>query len=452
MNEPTAFSPPARSGFARVRADLATPLLLVALRCGGAGAAFGISLLMARTMDAASMGVALTCLSVAPLAAVVVSGSTEAGCVRFIVGYRERGETDKARGMISFNRWVVLTLGSALLGVALIVAAAMALSGRMDDPRLATTVLLTVATAVVLGWLRIAAAHVMALGAVVRSLAPFSFLRQALLLLGLSIWVWTGATPDAADVVFLAFAGAGIALAVQAGLNRTPLRSLGVGPADRSDRAEWVKVGLQLGLALLFVQFSRDLTLVVSAASLAPEDVAVLGIATAIVGFAKFYVVAVNQSITPELSRTIARQDMDAFLRRVSSSNHLKFWPMLLALLALWLLGDRLAAVFGPDFADMTPILLILMLEPLALAWCGPGGNYLSLSGHQRVMLPLSVATILLLGAAVTLGALVDGTRGAAIGSSLAWVFWSTALAVQASRRAGHGLTLVSSIRRDLAR
>ena len=424
-----------------VRSELATPLTLVVLRSGGMGAAFLTSVLMARTMDAAEVGIALTCMSVASLSAILVTGSSEAGCVRFVVAYLERGELGKARGMVRFNRRVTLGVGLALLASLSIGQLLAARVGESLSPVLVATAL----TTLLLGWLRIGAAHAMALGEVVRSLAPFSFFRQGFLLLGLASWLLSGRQPDVSVVVSLMLISAGVALALQALLNRDPMRRLGTGHADGSDWKAWTGVGLQLGLALLFVQFSRDLTLVVGALSLSAEDVGVLGIATAIVGFAKFFVVAINQSVLPELSRAVACGDMETFMRRTAITNHLKFWPMVLAFLLFWLLGERVAAVFGPGFSDIAPILLILMLEPLALAFFGPGGSYLSLSGRQSVMLPLSIATIALLAAAVTLGAHAGGLRGAALGSSVAWIFWSASLAVLARRHAGRDITLLSS-------
>ena len=418
-----------------------TPLTLVVLRLGGTAAAFAISLILARTMDPVEMGVVLTSISAAPLAAIVVTGSTEAGCVRFIVAYLENGDVDKARGMVQFNRRVTLAIAFVLLTGLCIWLWAQAGSEQGASLVFAMTAL----TGLLLGWLRQGAAHAMALGKVVRSLAPFSFFRQVLLFLGIAICILMQKPLSVLLVVALMLASTAAVVVLQAVLNRIPMQRMGAGVADFSDRGEWTKVGLQLGLTLLFVQFSRDLIIVISSWSLPPNEVAVLGITTAIVAFTKFYVIAVNQSITPKISAAIARQDDSELMQRVAISNHLKFWPMVLAAFLFWLLGDHVTAIFGPNFTNITPVLLVLSLEPLALAFFGPGGNVLSLSGHQFVMLPLSVFTVLLLLAAVTLGANVDGVRGAAIGSSLTWVFWSTSLAYFAHKYTRHNVTLPGS-------
>lgn len=424
-----------------VRSELLIPLALVTLRLGGAFAAFSTSLIMARTMDPSDMGVVLTCLSVAPLAAILVTGSTDAGCVRFIIAYLERGEFDKARGMVRFNRRVTLSIGT-LLFVALSIWLWFANGSEHES---SIVIAMTALTGLLLGWLRLGAAHAMALGKVVRSLAPFSFFRQVLLFLSLGFWLLLQKPLDVHIAVTFMLVSTAVVVALQAKLNHIPMMRIGEGVADFSDQREWVKVGLQLGLTLIFVQFSRDLTIVISSWSLSSDEIAVLGITTAIVGFAKFYVIAVNQSITPKISAAIARQDTSALMQRVAISNHMKFWPMLLAALLFWLLGDYVAAIFGPNFSNITPVLLVLSLEPLALAFFGPGGNVLSLSGHQFVMLPLSIATVLFLIVAITMGAHLDGVRGAAIGSSFTWIFWSASLALLTHRYTRHNVTLPGS-------
>jgi len=394
-------------------------------------------------MDPGEMGVALTCMSAAPVAAILITGSTESGCVRFIIAYLQRGEIEKARGMVQFNRRTTVFIALVLLVILFI----WQLWSIGTERELSPVFVLTAITAALLAWLRLGAAHAMALGEVVRSLAPFSFFRQTLLLLGLVAWILTGKPLDVLVVVSIMLVSVAVVLAFQAALNHRPMQRLGTGRADVSDRNEWTKVGLQLGATLIFVQFSRDLTVVTSSLTLAPEDVAVLGIATAIVGLAKFFVIAVNQSMAPKLSSAIAAGATTTLKPKVAITNHLKFWPMTLAFVVFWWFGDYVGIYFGPNFENIVPILLILTLEPLALAFFGPGGNILSLSGHQFVLLPLSIVTVLLLVTAVTLGAQLDGVRGAAVGSSITWIFWSASLASLTARYAKQDVTLVSSTR-----
>ncbi len=425
-------------------ASFATPLLLVILRVGGAASALVLNIILARTMPAEDMGRALTYMSVALLMAILITASTDAGCVRFVAAYREKDELPKARGILRFTQKVVFFWGGALLIAGIAILAVLS-SGKAEGFPLALAI--TFGVALLMGRLRVGAAHAMAFGKVIRSLAPASFLRQLFLLVGVAVWVFFMGELSVTTVMWLMLAAMAIAVVVQYGLNHRLYATLGTDQSDTTEARTWVKVGLQLGLTLLFVQHSRDLTLAIAAISLPPEDIAVLGIATAIVGFAKFGVVAVNQSITPKLAKFVAADNTDELAKTVFLSNHMKFWPMVLAFAALALLGRWILGIFGPDFQDATPILLILMVEPLALAFFGPGGNYLSFSGRQHLLLPLASVTLVVLAGAITLGAYLGGLVGAAWGTSIAWLFWTISLAVLTRRTSGMDVTMIRSIR-----
>ena len=415
------------------------------MRVGGAVAAFVLSLLMARNMDPAEMGLAMTCLSAAPLATMLVTGSTEAGCLRFQVAYLNRNELGKFRGMMSFNRRVTLVLGTMFI----VITIGWLLITDQESGGLSTIVLLTAVTAVLLSWQKIASVHVMSLGHVVLAMAPFSFWRQALLVLCVGLWLLTDNTLTKEVVASGMLLSVIAVLILQVVLNHKPMQRVLAGKSDGldySDYREWTKVGLQLGITLLFVQFSRDLTLVFSSLSLSPEDISVLGIATAIVGFAKFYVVAIDQSISPKVSEAVARKEIDKILKKITITNHLKFWPMVLVYIVLWFFGDDIAAIFGPGFERIAILLPILALEPIAIAFFGPSGQLLSMSGYQSVMLPLSVATIVVLASAITIGAHFGGVEGAAYGSTVAWVFWTVSLALFTRKYVHYDVSMFSAI------
>ena len=426
--------------------ELKTPLALVVTRIGGAIAAFALSLLMARNMSPAEMGLAMTCLSAVPLATLLVTGSTEAGCLRFLVAYREKKELGKFKGMMSFNRRVTLVIGALFIVVTLGWLWMTDRTGAYSS----TVVILTAIATVLLSFQKLASAHVMSLGRVLLASAPGSLWRQTMLVMLVGLWILTE-YPLTKEVVVTSMLLSVIAvLILQETLNRRPMRQVLTAKnieSDYSDYREWTKVGLQLGITLLFLRYSRDLTLVISSFSLAPEDIAVLGIATAIVGFAKFYVISIHQTLGPQLSKAVARNEIDKIQKKIVYTNHLKFWPMVLVLIVSLFLGDEIAGIFGPGFEEIATLLPILMIEPLAMAFCGPGGQLLTLTGRQFIMLPLSIATVVVLGCAITIGAHVGGVVGAAYGSSFAWVFWTVSVALFARKYISQDVSMFSATR-----
>ena len=430
----------------RVLLELKTPFVLVVMRVGGAIASFALSLLMARTMNPAEMGVAMTCLSAAPLATLLVTGSTEAGCLRFLVAYLEKNELSKFRGMVSFNRRVTLVLSVVFLAGAI----GWILVFDRGSYDISAVVLLTASATVLLSWQKISSAHVLSLGHVVRAMAPSSFWRQLLLVLSIGLWILTDNALTKEVVAASLVVSAAAVLILQFVLNRKPMRRLQTEDqniSDFSDYRKWTKVGLQLGISMLFLQFSRDLTLVIGSLSLSPEDIGVLGIATSIVGFAMFCVIAVNQSLAPKISQAVARNKIDEVQKKIAITNHLKFWPIVIIFVVFKVSGEDIARIFGPGYEAIGILLPILTLQPLALAFFGPGGHFLNMTGHQFVMLPLSIVTVLLLAGTITLGAYFGGVEGAAFGASATWIFWTVSVCLLARKYVGRDFSMIATIK-----
>lgn len=421
----------------RVLSRFKTLATLLGLRMSGALAAFTLTLILARTMGQDDMGRAMALMSFAILLGVAVSGGMEAGAVHFIARYREVGDMARARGFLGLTRWVALALGM----VCAITAGWLLLTA--GAPAFAMALL----AAAVLGLLRVGAAHALAFGNVVASLAPTTFLRQLFLLVGIAAIALTTdrLSVSAALAVFLAANSA--ALAAQIVMNHSIVTKIGSGPSDRSTWREWAIYGFHMAPALLFVQYSRDLVLTISAWTLAPTDIAVLGVVTALTAFAKFAVAAINQSITPTMAKLIASADHDGLADLIRTSNHMKFWMVLVGTALAVPLGTPVLGIFGEAFRESTSILLILMVEPLVLAFFGPAGQYLSLAGHQRVMIPMALFALAALITGIIAGAWLAGLEGAVIGVAASWMVWMGTLALRVKRLSGIDVTMIGTLR-----
>lgn len=420
----------------------AMPATLISLRVGGAIAAFAISLILARNMAPAEMGRAMFLMSLAILLGSLASAGIEAGAVRFVAKYRHDVRLDKARGFIRLNRLIVWLFGPLLCLAVVGVLWVQSINGQTT---LDVALVVALITAVVSGFLRVGAAHAMAFGKVIRSLAPSTFVRQICFLAVLAAYISVIGRPNALDVIAMFLLGNLMALAVQFVWNKRLTISIDGGDADVSDWREWMQYGLLLAPTLLFVQYARDLTIIFAAWGLDPEDIAVLSVATALVAFIKFGVAAINQSITPKMAKLIAA-DKSAELRElINTSNHMKVWPALLCFGLVMLFGEAVLGIFGEAFQGQRNILLILMLEPLALAFFGPAGQYISLSGRQRALLPIALIALAFMMISINVGAWYFGLTGAAFGVAVTWLAWSGYLAFYVRQRTGMGLTFVNT-------
>jgi O-antigen/teichoic acid export membrane protein len=295
--------------------------------------------------------------------------------------------------------------------------------------------------------LRVGAAHALAFGKVVASLAPSTFIRQVFFLAALALYISLIGRPTALQVISLFLFGNVFAILVQWFWCRGITSSIDGPGRDVSDWGKWLRFGVSMAPALLFVQYARDLTLIFSAWGLRSEDVAVLGIVTALVAFVKFAVAAINQSITAKMAKLIVEDRQAELAELINTSNHMKLWPVLICFGIFAVFGEAILSIFGEPFDDHSNLLLILMLEPLALAFFGPGGQYISLSGRQRALLPAALVAIGFMMVAINAGIWAFGLPGAAFGVAVTWIAWSSYLAFYVRKQAGIDLTFITSLK-----
>lgn len=422
------------------RTGVLVPLTILSARVLGAVLGLVLSLLMVRVMGAHEMGRALTAMSLAMLLPILATASCEAGAARFLTQALYREEPGRAAGFIRMT-WQVA--GICIPVVIAIGAAAILLRGGGRD---GLVFLLAVLSVAFMGPLRIGSAHAMGFSRVIVATLPGTFLRPLMLLAFLTLFLLVSPTAPTASVVLACFLlSAAANLALQQLLLRQDYRRLAGVSRDLGPRRDWIAYGLQIGAALLFIEYSKDITVLFASLSLVPSDVARLSVALSFVGFARFAVIAVNQSVTPELSRRIAAGDDAHLLKIVDRSNLMKIVAALAGLVAFWAVGPALLGLYDADFARAWWLLPVLMADPVCLAIFGPSSNVLSLSGHQRVLMTVSLVMVPVLMALVASGGYLFGLGGAAVGATLAWAVFYGVLSLLVWRARGVNLTLFGS-------
>lgn len=443
----TATRSPVPPGRRSAAATLLTIAIQVFCRLGGAAAAVLLNLVMARTMAPAEVGIALSAMSAGVLGALLASGGIEAAAVRFLPRYRTHGETARIRGYLRFGTGQAIALGLGLGGIALAVASVAAARDPTFWP-----LAFAAPGAALLGLGRVLASQSLGFGRPLAATVPLQFVRPVILLAGVFALSLAVPAPSAIAVMACFILATMIAAGLQAALTLPLYRSVPPGAPDYSDWRQWIGIGLQLGAGAIFLEFGRDLAILVSSLSLSPAEVAVYAVAIRIIGFVKFGLVAVNQNFMPALSAAVARSDDAAMARIVAISNHLKFWPILASGILLVYAGPPLLALFGPEYERAAPLLLILMGEPLLMAMLGPASSLLAFTRHYRVIVSVTLAAAVVLVAGVLLGGRLAGPVGASWAVVIAWAFWSVTLAVLARRLLGIDITIIGSVRWSLAR
>lgn len=114
---------------------------------------------------------------------------------------------------------------------------------------------------------------------------------------------------------------------------------------------------------------------------------------------------AISQAMAPQVSAQLARGDHPAaeqMIQRLTTWTVLALWPVAAALAFA---GPGLMSLFGAEFTDAAPLLIVLGVGLAVIAAIGPGDTVLLMTGDSRgsllnhvtalvVMLGVSVATI----------------------------------------------------------
>lgn len=431
-----------------MRRGAVRPLIILGARVFGAVLGLVLSLMMARVMGPHEMGRALTAMSLAMILPILASGSCEIGASRYITQALFRGETARAAGFVRMTWQVAAICIPLVIGVGVL---AIMLSMPAGHDRLALGI--AIVSGALMGLLRIGSAHAMGFSRVIVATLPGTFLRPLMLVLFLGLYMLVAATPPSAPVVLACFfLSAVVNLGLQQALLAPEYRRLkGVTP-DLTERRGWIAYGFQMGATMLFIEYSKEITVLFSSLSLVPTDIARLSVALSFVGFARFAVIAVNQSITPDLSRSIAANDDARLVDIVDRSSMMKIVAALIGLVLLTLFGRQLLGLYDAEFAKAWWLLPVLMVDPLCLAILGPSSNVLSLTGQQRILMLVALVMVPALAALVFLGGRLGGLPGAATGATIGWVGFYGILSWLVWRERGVNLTLFGTLARRLAR
>jgi O-antigen/teichoic acid export membrane protein len=146
------------------------------------------------------------------------------------------------------------------------------------------------------------------------------------------------------------------------------------------------------------------------------DDVALYGGAARLVIVVSISLVIINAVISPEIARMYFRNEQQELEKRLRTATTLAALPAGFAVVVFFLGGEwLLEAVYGAWYADGYPILLILSIGQFFNVIAGPCGRTLLMTGHQRVMMTISIFTGLLAIAASIYAAIYAGPLGVAV-------------------------------------
>ncbi|RUT33162.1 hypothetical protein EMQ25_08565 [Arsenicitalea aurantiaca] len=424
--------------------------LIFAARIGGAGLVFLAQALIARQWGAAGLADYLVVFAAVNLIAMAMPLGFNTIGTFFASRYGAAGE---GAMLARFMARAYLQIGLVALGLALLATPLLPLLGAAGAvllahlPQLlliaAGTAMVWVSGAVLVG-LRRPFAGLLADG-VVRPLAIGLALFLALLLspggqgLGLLLWIFAGLYG------LVAIGHLTIALRSVRALPRTDVA------ARPGEAARWWRLALPWAIVGLATDFFFDIDLLILSGLLAPEDLAVFGVAARIFGLVAFAVSAVYALTLPDLFEAAAAPDKSRFEARVADANLAAAGLALALLVGVILGGPLLFMLFGPEFASGAAPLVVLCLGLLIRAGFGPAALILSMRDRPWAGVPAVGLGLCALVLANLVLVPAFGLMGAALAALLATTLWSAANWLVARRLLGIDVSILARLRRGPA-
>ncbi len=402
---------------------LAHSSILILARIAGAAAAFLVNILIARWFGAETLGIVVLCLVSASIIAVLLPLGRQSVGMLFISTYLAKAQfgllsgfvrsgyrTILATSLLSFGAAGVLyALGGPLLTGSQLLAAIFSI---LIAPAMA---LLQFNGAVLNGWRRPMLAY-----------TPELLLRPLLTLAmvaGLALLI-----PGAEPHVLLA--GMCVAVWITAGLQLVAVwrrrRDTGAAP-DQSDDANWRNTGRPWIAITLLMEYFADLHLLFAGLIFAPAEIAILYICFRIRVLANFGMRAIYNLVLPEIYAALTKKSDAVVAADLTRGNALALGYAVGVCATVYLFGDRILSLVGPEFRAGQPILFAACLTMIPRAVFGPAPAIMAAVGRQKAMivvllgsLALSMMICVLLVPMAGMNGLVAGY---AVGLSCASIF-----------------------------
>lgn len=398
-----------------------------------------LNALLGRLLAPQDLGAFFLAFSVVSFFAVLSSLGLTTTVVRFVAENMGLGQPERARDIVVKS--LLLSVSAAtLVAVAYAIFGSTLASRIFGAPALAAIGGLTAAWILTLTLQSLLAEtfrgfHDIRLAAVFsRSAAGFgSLMAGALLTMSLAtLWV-LGERVALRELMLLTVCSGGISVAVAGWLLVNRVKKLPVTPKREKT------TGFSPILAATWPILVADVTLLaltqadiwVVGAFRGPEEVAIYGAAARLVALVVMPLLIVQAVVPPVIAEKHAQGRNEELQKVLRTTATLAGIPAFLVLLCFLLFGGEiLGVVFGGYYAQGAVILAALSLGQLASVWTGPCGIALVMTGHQTLMMIITVfsGTATIVGALLSVGAF--GATGVAVATGAGVALHNIAMSV----------------------
>lgn len=420
--------------FSKLGGFLSTSSLLTFARVAGALAGFVTQVVLARTLQASALGLFYSVTATAAIVSLIAAGGYPAIAPRFMSRYRERGKDGLVAAFVArARRDATLYVAIATL---LILALAWLWPGFSFEARLALAGAALSMPA--LASIRINGTFALVKRRFALCYLPDTCIRPFLLLAAIAVLVGLGVPLSAAEASWLlTFVVSILALGQYVLLGRIMPKSEGT-PADAGRLAAvWQREAKPLILVALFTNFFGDVAILMVTPLMTSAETAALGLCLKLSLLVGFAVQVAHQVVVPDLADAHSRKDAASIGEVMRKALAFPLFATLAALAVVIVFGERILAIFGPEFSSASLPLVILMACQVFRAAFGPSVPLLTVVGAQRENAVLAVGGLAVLAIANVVLVPLYGVLGAAIAVVVATLAGSIGAAIVLARVSG---------------
>lgn len=398
--------------------------LIFACRVAGAVLALGTQWVLARWLGAQDLGSYLLAYSWCTLVARLATLGYNSAATRFIgqgIALEDRGAI---RGFISFSTRIVLGIGTAAALIGGGAAFVLITRSGMDPwPMVVAFAIVPIIVgagllhgfSVSFSWFR-------------ATFIPNLVLRPALFLGAVSLFWWLGRDVSVTGVMLLQGGAMAAALVLLLAIVGGRLKREIAGATATYEAGPWTRTSVALLVVSLFRDYLPEMSIIVAGFFLSPEDIAIFTISYRLASLMSFVLFAVDAFVSPRAAQAMAigeKVGLQTFIGRATS---LAFSVSLVGVLGFWIFGRWAMGLFGDEFVQGYPLLMMIGLAELVRASMGPVVPLLTMGGHERACMKVYAAALVMVAPLVSIFAATWGAEGLGISAAAVIIFSSVAL------------------------
>ncbi|MFA5898437.1 MAG: polysaccharide biosynthesis C-terminal domain-containing protein [Hyphomicrobium sp.] len=358
------------------------------MRCASAALLYVSQIVLARWMGSYEYGIYVFVWTWVLILGALADLGLGVATIRFVPHYRETGETALLRGVVRGSRWVAFGVGTLIMGLGLVLLYTFE---PLDTPFMIPAYLALVCVPIyALTWVQDGIGKAFAwMG--LSMLPPYVF-RPAVMLIAMVAANFAGLPMEAKTAAAAAIVATWISGLIQLLLmDRRLDQVVGSGPYEYAFPA-WLKTSWPLLIIAACELTLQSADVLVVSHYLTPTDVAIYFAAAKTMSLILFVHYAVGSAVGNQFAALGARGDKDALDKFARDAAHWTFWPSLAAAAGILAFGMPLLWLFGPQFVEGYPVMLILVVGFLLRSSMGPSEFLLNMLGKQSLSAAVQVS------------------------------------------------------------